>query len=76
MKSKACDLSSYSFSSDDQVLIDTNIWLFLFPAPCDSEDKRSQKYSDDLHRLQKAEACLVLDPMVLSEYLNTYMKIE
>ena len=33
MNNKAYDLASYSFASGEQILVDTNIWLYLFPAP-------------------------------------------
>lgn len=45
MKNKAYDLSSYSFSSDEQVLVDTNVWLYLFPAPGNPPHNFAQQYS-------------------------------
>jgi len=76
MKNKAYDLSSYTFSSDEQILVDTNVWLYLFPAPCDIQHKFVQQYSSAFAKLVSAKALPVLDPMVLSEYLNRYIRIE
>jgi len=76
MKNKAYDLSSYSFSSDEQVLVDTNVWLYLFPAPGNPPHNFAQQYSTAFANLVSAQAQPVLDPMVLSEYLNRYMRIE
>ena len=76
MKNKAYDLSSYSFSSDEQVLLDTNIWLYLYPPPISSSNKFAAQYSKAFKALVSAEAQLVLDPMVLSEYLYRYTRIE
>ena len=76
MKNKAYDLSSYSFSSDEQVLVDTNVWLYLFPAPTDPSNRFSTQYSTAFSNLVSAQAQPVLDPMVLSEYLNRYIRIE
>jgi predicted nucleic acid-binding protein len=76
MKNKAYDLSSYSFSSDEQVLVDTNIWLYLFPAPTDPSNRFATQYSTAFSSLISAKAQPVLDPMVLSEYLNRYIRIE
>ncbi len=76
MKNKAYDLSSYPFSSDDQVLVDTNVWLYLFPAPGNPPYNFAQQYSTAFANLVSAKAQPVLDPMVLSEYLNSYTRIE
>lgn len=76
MNNKAYDLASYSFSSGEQVLIDTNIWLYLFPAPGDPKRPFAQQYSSAFGRLISAQARPVLDPLVLSEYLNRYCRIE
>ena len=76
MKNKAYDLSSYSFSSDEQILVDTNVWLYLFPAPGNPPYNFAQQYSTAFANLVSAQAQPVIDPMVLSEYLNRYIRIE
>jgi predicted nucleic acid-binding protein len=76
MNNKAYDLASYYFASGEQVLIDTNIWLYLFPAPGNPLQSFSHQYSTAFSRLVSAQALPVLDPMILSEYLNRYCRIE
>ena len=76
MKNKAYDLSSYSFSSKEQILVDTNIWLYLFPAPGNPQQRFTNQYSRAFSNLVSAQAQPILDPMVLSEYLNRYIRIE
>lgn len=76
MNNKVYDLSSYSFSSGEQILVDTNIWLYLFPAPGNPQQFFAHQYSAAFSRLVSARAQPVLDPMVLSEYLNRYCRIE
>ena len=76
MKNKAYDLSSYSFKSEDRILVDTNIWLYLFPAPGNPHQRYAQQYSTGFANLVSAQAQPILDPMVLSEYLNRYIRIE
>jgi len=76
MKNKAYDLSSYSFKPGEQVLVDTNIWLYLFPAPGNPQHRFSGQYSLAFSNLVSAQAQPVIDPMVLSEYLNRYIRIE
>ncbi len=76
MRNKAFDLSAYSFSSDEKILIDTNIWLYLFPAPGNPSQRFARQYSTAFANLVSAQAQPILDPMVLSEYLNRYIRIE
>lgn len=76
MKNKAYDLSSYSFASKEAVLIDANIWMYLFPPPSNSNLKFADSYSKAFSELIKAEANPILDPIILSEYLNRYCRIE
>lgn len=76
MNNKAHDLASYCFASGEQILVDTNIWLYLFPAPGNPLHPFAQQYSTAFSRLVSAQAQPVLDPMVLSEYLNRYCRIE
>ena len=35
MKNKAHDLANYAFQKDEPLLLDTNVWLYLYPAPSD-----------------------------------------
>lgn len=76
MNNKAYDLTSYSFSAGEQVLLDTNIWLYLFPAPGNPQQRFAKQYSAAFMRLIEAKAQPVLDSIVLSEYLNRYIRIE
>lgn len=76
MNNKAYDLASYSFDTGEEILVDTNIWLYLFPAPGNPPQRFAQQYSAAFSRLVRAKAQPVLDPMVLSEYLNRYCRIE
>jgi len=76
MSNKVYDLSSYSFSSGEQILVDANIWLYLFPAPGNPQQSFARQYSAAFSRLVRAQAKPVLDPIVLSEYLNRYCRIE
>ena len=76
MNNKAYDLASYSFTQGEEILVDSNIWLYLFPAPGNPQRNFVRQYSSAFLRLMNAQAQPVLDPMVLSEYLNRYCRIE
>ena len=77
MMNKAHDLSVYAFSRDESILFDANVWLYLNPAP---SGKRTpfiaHQYGNGLKAMLSAGVQLVMDVMVLSEYLNAYCRIE
>ncbi len=76
MRNKAYDLSCYAFAAGEQILVDTNVWLYLFPAPVNPPHHVAQQYSKAFANLLSAEAEPVLDPLIVSEYLNRYIRIE
>ena len=76
MKNKAYNIATYPFQKEEAFLFDANVWLFLFPAPSDRATGHAASYSKALKGMLSAESHLVLDAMVLSEYLNRYCRIE
>jgi predicted nucleic acid-binding protein len=76
MTSKAYNFTTYPFSAGEKVLVDANIWLYLFPAPMNSQAPFAAQYSNGFARMIQGGAQPVLDPIILSEYLNRYCRIE
>ena len=75
-RNKAHDLAAYSFSCGETLLLDANVWLYLYPPPSTSKRKLAAQYSAGLKSMRSAGAALKMDAMVLSEYLNAYCRIE
>lgn len=79
MKNTVHDLADYTFRKDDVLLLDTNVWLYLNPAPSDRSPWTSsltRQYSEAFKSMLSAGALLIMDALVLSEYLNRYCRIE
>jgi len=76
MKNKVHDLSTYTFSDGESLLLDTNVWLFLFPAPSNRLSGFAANYTTAFKNMLSAKANLPLDALILSEYLNRYCRIE
>jgi len=76
MKNKAHDLATYSFQKDEPFLLDTNVRLYLYPAPSDKPACYAASYSAALKGMLTVGSYLVMDAMILSEYLNRYCRIE
>lgn len=76
MKNKAYNLSSYTFVKDETLLLDTNIWLYLFPAPSDNRRNFTRQYSSAFKAILNTKVTIVINSLILSEYLNRYCRIE
>ena len=77
MRNKAHDLATYAFSRDEPILLDANVWLYLNPAPSGRRTPFiAHQYGNGLKAMLSAGVQLVMDVMVLSEYLNAYCRIE
>jgi len=76
MRNKAHNLATYAFKKDEPLLLDTNVWLYLYPAPADKPTGFAAGYSAALKNMLVAGSALVMDAMILSEYLNRYCRIE
>lgn len=76
MRNKARRLSSYTFTPGEHLLLDANIWLFLFPAPSDKLPGYAANYSSSFKLMLQTKVDLILDALILSEYLNRYCRIE
>ena len=64
---------------DDVLLLDTNVWLYLNPAPSDKSpgtSSLSRQYSEAFKAMLSVGALLIMDALVLGEYLNRYCRIE
>lgn len=45
MNNKAYNLASYSFTTGEEILLDANIWHYLFPAPGNPQYYFANQYS-------------------------------
>ncbi|MDR1462708.1 MAG: PIN domain-containing protein [Azoarcus sp.] len=77
MKNKAHDIAIYSFRQGEPVLIDTNVWVYLYPpAAQPAQQQLEADYSRAFGKLLQAKATPIIDALILSEYINRYLRIE
>ena len=76
MKNKARDAATYYFQAGEHILIDANIWLYLLPPAAQPAPAWAATYSGVFSRLLRAKAEPVVDALILSEFLNRYVRIE
>jgi predicted nucleic acid-binding protein len=75
-KNKARDAAAYPYQRGEPILIDANIWLYLLPPASQPTPSWAAAYSGTFSRLLQAKAQPVVDALILSEYLNRYVRLE
>lgn len=75
-KNKAHDAATYNFPAGEHILIDANIWLYLLPPAAQPAPRWAVAYSRAFSRLLQSKAQPVVDALILSEYLNRYVRLE
>lgn len=76
MKNKASKIANYHFMEGEEFLLDANVWLYLFPAPSSAEHYATRVYSAAFKFMKDARSKILINALVLSEYLNRYCRIE
>lgn len=69
------DIRTYSFTRDDRLFPDANVWLSVC-GPFTRQDWRTPVYGHALRAIRSAGAQIFLDVLVLSEFLNTFARWE
>jgi len=72
---KAQNIAAYKFTSSDHLLLDANVWLFVF-GPQKPGDHRVEVYSRALSNILAAQSHIYIDVLVISEFINTYARIK
>lgn len=75
-KNKAYNATKYTFQEGESVLIDANVLIYLFPPTTQPPPNFAKNYSQALKNLLTAKARPVIDSLVLSEYINRYLRLE
>jgi predicted nucleic acid-binding protein len=75
-KNKAHNTGSYVFKANEHILIDANVWLYLQPPITQPPPYYAWRYSLAFKNLISAQAKPVIEVLVLSEYINRYLRLE
>lgn len=75
-KNRAHDAMKYAFTKGEPILIDANVWLYLQPPAAQPPPGFAWRYSSTLKSILGAGATPVIESLVLSEYLNRYLRLE
>lgn len=75
MMPKAERVSQYDFTPEDQLFLDTNIWLYVY-GPQKPDAKWVKPYSQALARILTARSHIYIDVLVVSEFINAYARLK
>lgn len=74
MTNRINNIERYQFNSNDAVLFDANIWLYLYSPQGDLVPKLKATYNDAFNRIRSVQCPIFLDVLVLSEFINAYAR--
>jgi len=73
---RAMDIRSYSFHSDDKLFLDTNILLYVYGPFSGKIQPRVEKYSLEMSRIRAGRCATFVDVLVISEFINRFSRHE
>jgi predicted nucleic acid-binding protein len=74
MAQNAEEIGQYAFKADDQLLLDANVWFFLY-GPHKPGDLRAAAYSRALANILAAKSRIYVDVLIISEFVNRYARL-
>ena len=70
MSNQIYRINNYKFSSNDPVLFDANVWLFIYSRQGDNFPRNRAAYNLALRRIRSVKGKIFIDALVLSEFIN------
>lgn len=74
MKRLVYPIESFKFTPQDAVLFDANIWLYIYGPPSHISNQYRGAYTLALRRIRGCGCPILLDSLVLSEFINAYAR--
>ena len=75
MANKAISVANYNFTPEDELLLDTNIWLFVY-GPQKPGNNKVATYSQALANILAANSRIYIDVLIVSEFINAYARLK
>lgn len=75
MPHNTLDVTSYNFTQNDELLLDTNVWLFVY-GPQKPRNPKVETYSQALAKILDAQCSIYIDVLIVSEFINAYARLK
>jgi predicted nucleic acid-binding protein len=74
MSKQVHSIESYHFTPGEALLFDANIWLYIYGPPSHISNQYRYAYTLGLRKIRGSGSRIVLDALVLSEFINAYAR--
>ena len=74
MSTQIYSIESYQFTSNDAVLFDANVWMYIYGPISHISSQYRYIYTLALRRIRGAQIPIFIDTLVLSEFINAYAR--
>lgn len=75
-KNKAELITNYVFKPNEEVMLDANIWIYLYSPPSSSNTHFVNNYSSAFKSIVQSKTPIIINSLILSEYLNRYCRMQ
>lgn len=75
MAINAEEISKYGFKAGEELLLDANVWFFLY-GPHRPGDPKAAIYSAALKGILAAKSRIYIDVLIVSEFINRYARLK
>lgn len=75
MTISAEEISKYVFKATDELLLDTNVWFFVY-GPHRPGSNKAALYSKAMARILTAGSRIYIDVLIVSEFVNAYARLK
>lgn len=75
ISSRAQRLDQYRFFANDSLLIDANVWVFLYGPQRNPKDTRTAIYSACFKKVLASNSRIFIDVLIVSEFINRYARM-
>lgn len=73
---KIFDIEQYSPDKGERFMFDTNIWMYIFCPIGNYKMHIVRQYSSFLKKVKDTEAEIIINLLILSEFINSYLRLE
>ncbi|PIU19040.1 MAG: hypothetical protein COT16_00340 [Elusimicrobia bacterium CG08_land_8_20_14_0_20_44_26] len=73
---KIFDIERYRPSKGERFMFDTNIWMYIFCPIGNYREHIVQRYSSFLGEAINTKAEIIINSLILSEFINSYLRLE
>jgi predicted nucleic acid-binding protein len=68
-------VENHTFSATDKIFVDANVWIYVYGQSAPNSEK-TRLYSGVLQKMLTAQSSLYTDVLVISEVINSYVRID